>query len=95
MVIFLSGFAGLSDSVYEAARIDGANPVQTFFKITVPMMSPTIFFVVLITTISSFQVFDLIYLMTQGGPNNSTNVLVYFDFNDNTVEVKKELGRKP
>ena len=78
MVIFLSGFAGLSDSVYEAARIDGANPVQTFFKITVPMMSPTIFFVVLITTISSFQVFDLIYLMTQGGPNNSTNVLVYW-----------------
>ena len=78
MVIFLSGFAGLSDSVYEAAKIDGANPVQTFFKITVPMMSPTIFFVVLITTISSFQVFDLIYLMTQGGPNNSTNVLVYW-----------------
>ena len=78
MVIFLSGFAGLSDSVYEAARIDGANPIQTFFKITVPMMSPTIFFVVLITTISSFQVFDLIYLMTQGGPNNSTNVLVYW-----------------
>jgi multiple sugar transport system permease protein len=78
MVIFLSGFAGLSDSVYEAAKIDGANPFQTFFKITVPMMSPTIFFVVLITTISSFQVFDLIYLMTQGGPNNSTNVLVYW-----------------
>ena len=78
MVIFLSGFAGLSDSVYEAAKIDGANPVQTFFKITVPMMSPTIFFVVLITTISSFQIFDLIYLMTQGGPNNATNVLVYW-----------------
>ena len=78
MVIFLSGFAGLSDSVYEAAKIDGANPFQTFFKITIPMMSPTIFFVVLITTISSFQVFDLIYLMTQGGPNNATNVLVYW-----------------
>lgn len=78
MVIFLSGFASLSDSVYEAAKIDGANPVQTFFKITIPMMSPTIFFVFLITTISSFQVFDLIYLMTQGGPNNSTNVLVYW-----------------
>lgn len=78
MVIFLSGFASLSDSVYEAAKIDGANPVQTFFKITIPMMSPTIFFVFLITTISSFQIFDLIYLMTQGGPNNSTNVLVYW-----------------
>ena len=78
MVIFLLGFAGISDGVYEAAKIDGANPVQTFFKITIPMMSPTIFFVVLITTISSFQVFDLIYLMTQGGPNNATNVLVYW-----------------
>ena len=78
MVIFLSGFANLSESVYEAAKIDGANPFQVFFKITVPMMSPTIFFVVVITTISSFQVFDLIYLMTQGGPNNSTNVLVYW-----------------
>lgn len=78
MIIFLSGFAGLNRQVYEAAKIDGASEVKTFFKITLPLLSPTVFFVVLITTISSFQVFDLIYLMTQGGPNNSTNVLVYW-----------------
>lgn len=77
MVIFLSGFASIPDNLYEAAKIDGANPVQTFFNITIPMLSPTIFFVVIITAISSFQVFDLIYLMTQGGPLDSTNVLVY------------------
>ena len=78
MVIFLSGFSTINQSLYEAAKIDGANPVKTFFKITLPLLSPTVFFVAIITTISSFQVFDLIYLMTQGGPLNSTNVLVYW-----------------
>ena len=78
MVIFLSGFSGINQTVYEAAKIDGANPLQTFFKITLPLLSPTIFFVLVITTISSFQIFDLIYLMTQGGPMESTNVLVYW-----------------
>ena len=78
MVIFLSGLTAISSTLYEAAKIDGANALQTFFKITIPQLSPTIFFVIIITTISSFQVFDLIYLMTQGGPLNSTNVLVYW-----------------
>ena len=77
MIIFLSGFSNISQNLFEAARIDGANPVQTFKNITVPLLSPTIFFVVIITAISSFQVFDLIYLMTEGGPFDSTNVLVY------------------
>ena len=77
MVIFLSALSGISQSLFEAAKIDGATPVQTFKNVTVPMLSPTIFFVVIITAISSFQVFDLIYLMTQGGPLDSTNVLVY------------------
>ncbi len=78
MIIFLSGFASLNNQVYEAAKIDGAGKIKTFFSITLPLMSPTIFFVILVTTISSFQVFDLIYLMTQGGPENSTNILVYW-----------------
>lgn len=78
MVIFLSGLSALSNDVLESAKIDGASPFETFFKIVIPIISPTIFFVVIITTISSFQVFDLIYLMTQGGPENSTNVLVYW-----------------
>lgn len=77
MVIFLSALSGISQSMFEAAKIDGANSYQTFKNVTIPLLSPTIFFVVIITAISSFQVFDLIYLMTQGGPLDSTNVLVY------------------
>lgn len=77
MIIFLSSLSAISQSLFEAAKIDGANPIQTFLHVTVPLLSPTIFFVVIITAISSFQVFDLIYLMTQGGPLESTNVLVY------------------
>ena len=77
MIIFLSGLSGVPQNMYEAARIDGASALQIFKNITIPIISPTIFFVVVITTVSSFQVFDLIYMMTQGGPLNSTNVLVY------------------
>ncbi|MDR1327376.1 MAG: sugar ABC transporter permease, partial [Heliobacteriaceae bacterium] len=77
MVIFLSSLAGISNSMFEAAKIDGATAFQTFKNVTVPLLSPAIFFVVIITSISSFQVFDLIYLMTQGGPLDSTNMLVY------------------
>ena len=77
MVIFLSALSGVSQSLFEAAKIDGANSFQVFKNITIPVLSPTIFFVIVITAISSFQVFDLIYLMTQGGPFDSTNVLVY------------------
>lgn len=77
MIIFLSSLSGISNSMFEAAEIDGAGPVKTFLYVTVPLMSPSIFFVIIITAISSFQIFDLIYLMTQGGPLDSTNVLVY------------------
>lgn len=77
MIIFLAGLSGISQSIFEAAKIDGANSFQVFKKITIPMLSPTIFFVIIITAISSFQVFDLVYLMTGGGPMDSTNVLVY------------------
>lgn len=77
MVIFLSALSSISQSLFEAAKIDGANSFQIFKNVTIPLLSPTIFFVVIITAISSFQVFDLIYLMTQGGPLDSTNVLVY------------------
>ena len=77
MIIFLAGLTGINSELLEASKIDGANAIQTFTKITIPLLSPTIFFVVIITAISSFQVFDLIYLMTQGGPLDSTNVIVY------------------
>ncbi len=77
-VMLIGGYAGINSSLPEAAKIDGANDFQTFFKVTLPLLSPVIFFVLIITTISSFQVFDLIYLMTQGGPDGATDVLVYW-----------------
>lgn len=77
VVLFLTGFSTIDKSVYEASKIDGAMAYQTFFDITVPLLKPTIYFVTTVTAISSFQIFDLIYVMTQGGPNDSTNVIVY------------------
>ena len=77
VVLFLTGFSTIDKSVYEASKMDGATAYQTFFDITVPLLKPTIYFVTTVTAISSFQIFDLIYVMTQGGPNDSTNVIVY------------------
>ncbi len=78
MILMLAGLQNIPEEVDEAAKIDGATGLSKFFKITCPLLSPTILFVSLITTISSFQVFDLIFLMTKGGPENSTMVLVYW-----------------
>lgn len=78
MVIFLAGLQAIPESLNEAAQIDGAVGIKKFFKVTLPLLSPTIFFVSIMTVISSFQVFDLVYLMTGGGPENSTMVLVYW-----------------
>ena len=77
IVLFLTGFSTIDNSLYEASKIDGASSVQTFFDITLPLLKPTTYFVLLVTAISSFQVFDLIYVMTSGGPSDSTNVIVY------------------
>ena len=80
MVIFLAGLQGIPDSLYEAADIDGASPLKKLYHITIPMLTPTIFFVCVMSTISAFQVFDLIYLMSGGGPENATMVIVYWLF---------------
>lgn len=77
MVIFLAALQGVPREQYEAASLDGANGLQKFLHVTVPSISPMIFFNVIIATINSFKVFDLIYTMTAGGPGRSTNVLVY------------------
>ena len=77
VILFLTGFTTINSNLYEAARIDGAGKIQIFKEITLPLLSPTIYFVTLVTAISSFQIFDLIYVMTSGGPENSTNVIVY------------------
>jgi multiple sugar transport system permease protein len=77
MMIFLAALQDVPESLIEAAKIDGANFCQRFLHVTVPMISPAIFFVVIMSTIWGFQTFDQIFMMTQGGPLRSTTVLVY------------------
>lgn len=77
MVLFLAGLQGIPDTYYEAAKIDGARSWHLFRHITLPLLSPVMFFVVVISVIGSFQVFGAIYIMTKGGPLDATNVLVY------------------
>jgi multiple sugar transport system permease protein len=72
MIIFLAGLQGVPVHLYEAAKIDGANEWRCFWNITVPMMTPTLFFALLTGIIGSFQVFTQAYILTEGGPNNAT-----------------------
>lgn len=76
-VIFLAGIQGISKELYEAAEVDGANFWHKFRSITIPMLSPIIFFSLIIAIINSFKVFDMVFTLTGGGPGRSTNVLVY------------------
>jgi ABC-type sugar transport system permease subunit len=78
MILFLAGLNNISESYYEAARIDGANGWQMFWKITWPLLMPTTFFILVIRTIFSFRTFEQIYVMTKGGPVGSTTVFVYY-----------------
>lgn len=72
IVIYLAGLKGIPESLYEAAEIDGANSVSKFRFVTIPMLSPTIFFNVVLAIIAALQVFDVGYVMTRGGPNKAT-----------------------
>jgi multiple sugar transport system permease protein len=77
MLILLAGLKNVPEELSEAAMIDGAGPVRRFFSITVPMLKPVIFFVMVIDTIVAFQIFDTIYVMTGGGPARASYALVY------------------
>lgn len=76
MLIFLAGLQGIAAELYEAAQIDGATPRQQFWRITLPQLRNTTLFVVITTTILAFQLFDQNWIMTQGGPNDSTTTMV-------------------
>lgn len=78
MVIFLAGLQAIPSDLYEAAAVDGANRWQAFRYITLPLLSPTTFFVLVVSTIGSLQVFDAVYVMTGGGPGGSTRTVVYY-----------------
>ena len=91
MLIFLSGLQDIPETLYEAARIDGADSLQIFWNITIPMLRPVIFFVVTVGVIGCFQVFDQIFIMTSGGPLDSTTTITYliykWAFRDTTVKM--------
>jgi multiple sugar transport system permease protein len=75
MLILLAGLQAIPRRLLEAAQIDGASAVQRFFRITLPLLRPSMFFVLVTSTIGSFQMFDTVYVMTQGGPADSTDTL--------------------
>ena len=78
MLLYLAGLQGIPTRLYEAAEIDGANGWQKFWKITIPMLTPTIYFNLLMNIIGSFQVFTQSYIMTGGGPNNASLTMVLY-----------------
>jgi len=78
MLLYLAGLQGIPTQLYEAAKIDGANAFQSFLHITIPMMTPTIFFNLVMNFIGSFQIFTQSYIMTGGGPNNATLTMVLY-----------------
>lgn len=77
MVVYLGALQSISPDLIEAARLDGANPWQVFWNVTWPGLAPVQFFVLVTAIVGSFQVFDLVYVTTQGGPINSTNVITF------------------
>jgi sn-glycerol 3-phosphate transport system permease protein len=77
-LVFIAGLQSIPRDIYEAASLDQSKPWTTFYRLILPMLSPTIFFLVIINMLGSFQVFETIAIMTQGGPVNSTNTLVYY-----------------
>lgn len=77
MVLFLAGMEAIPKDLYESAELVGASARQQFFQITLPLLRPTLLFVVVINSIKSFQVFVEVYVMTKGGPLGATSTLVY------------------
>ncbi len=88
MIIILAGLQGIPVSLYEAARIDGASVFKEFRHVTIPMLSPVLFFVLVISTINAFQILTDILVMTQGGPGTSTYMLVYYIYQNAFIYLK-------
>jgi multiple sugar transport system permease protein/sn-glycerol 3-phosphate transport system permease protein len=77
-VIFLAGLQAIPQDLYDAAKVDGANVFWRFRSVTLPMLSPIAFFLVVTSILSTFQSFDIIRIMTRGGPVDATNTLIYY-----------------
>lgn len=84
-LLILAGMQNISQDYYEAAALESSNRVKLYFQITLPMLMPTLFVVCLLSITSSFQSMDLVAIMTQGGPGNSSNVLMYYIYQEGIV----------
>jgi len=78
--LVLAGLQTIPRELYEAARVDGPNAIQSFFKITLPLLVPTILIILVIRTIEAFKVFDIVYIMTRGGPANGTQTIAFYAY---------------
>ncbi|BFH67676.1 MAG: sugar ABC transporter permease [Paenibacillus dendritiformis] len=87
-IILLGGLQSIPEDIYESARIDGAGYWSRLFRITLPMVSPTLFFVIIVTVIHSFQSFGQIDILTKGGPAESTNLIVYSIYQNAFIHYK-------
>lgn len=91
-IVLFSGLQGIPDEIYDSAKIDGAGPVRTFVQIILPLLSPTVFFVTIVSIIGAFQSFGQIHILTKGGPINSTDVLVYNLYQDAFINFRFGTG---
>lgn len=78
MMLFLAGLQAIPAHYEEAAKLDGASATQRFLRVTLPLLSPTVFLVTTVSLINAFQAFDAVYMLTGGGPGNQTSVIVYW-----------------
>ena len=92
MILISTGLTTIPSELYESASMDGAGKLQSFFKITLPLLRPTIESVLILGFIYTFKVFDLVYVMTGGGPVNSTQMLSSYSYKLSFVEFKYSLG---
>lgn len=88
MVIFLAGLQGIDKTLYEAAAIDGAGGWKKFLNVTLPMLSPTTFFIIVTTLLNNFNTFDQVAVMTKGGPAGATTVMNYFIYQEAFVSFR-------
>jgi multiple sugar transport system permease protein len=90
IIIFLAGLQGIPQELYDAAAVDGATGARAFFSITLPLLQRTTAFVIILTTIVALRLFDVVYIMTQGGPQRATSVLAYYSYQQ--VFLQQRLG---
>ncbi|MCQ4086330.1 carbohydrate ABC transporter permease [Saccharibacillus sp. JS10] len=91
-ILLLGGMQGIPEDIYESAKIDGSGPLRTFWRLTLPLVSPTLFFASVTSVIGAFQAFGQINILTKGGPVNSTDVLVFSLYEDAFVNFRFGVG---